>query len=172
MASSASRHQPLYLEKKLAEKIGVPREQLAELRKQVLPKKQTWTEGRETILTQGGLARLLEVLRATSNAGVPETDFSDCLLNPPEKKEPGSEEQATETVPATNGAIVELSVLARYKNKRLLKAIEPESGAVVDVRVPNNENFVPKMRLRARPVPGRADVYQLEGRCPRSRGRY
>jgi hypothetical protein len=161
--SSLAASAPLYLEKKLAQKIGVPREQLAELRKQVVQKKHTWTEGRETVITEQGLARVLEVLRATSNSPLSATDFTDCLLHPPINKNGAT---------ASNGvALAELTVVRIYPNRRLLRA-RLEDGPEVDVRVPDNKNFVPKMKLRARPASDRPNTWKMEGRCPRSRGRY
>lgn len=58
------------------------------------------------------------------------------------------------------------------RNVRILVAEKKEGGGPeVRVRVRSNVNFMPGMAITARPEGGFADVFVLEGRCPRFRGR-
>jgi hypothetical protein len=145
-----------YLESKVADRLALPRETLTQLRASILKKEEGhWQmQGRDVVLSEDGLLALRLHLDLDGNE-----DFSDCEADP-EKKE--------------NGA-VELIVKKVFPNRLLVEATTP-SGEPVLVRVRDNRNFRPKMKLKARqPNPegtGTAAYYQLEGRCPRYPGRY
>ena len=164
----------LYCERQVAELLGLSRDSVRYLRGEHLTKKEGWTmQGRDVALTEAGLKKLLEVLAQ------PEVDLTPALiLRPPEpapeKKEGAPANDPAPPAPAAGAAttrpgLVELTVLRCYPNIQMLRATDP-NGAQVDVRVKTNRNFVPRMTLHGRMVcPGK---YEMEGRCPRSRGRY
>lgn len=130
------------------------------IRKTVLKKNTDWTIiGRDIVISQVALEKVLEFLRNTSNATLP-ADFTDCLVNGAGEKQ---------TPPAAGQEAQELIVKRVYPNPRLLLAIDP-AGADVRVRVRNNQNFVPKMKISAVPIGD--GLYQMQGRCPRYKGRF
>lgn len=73
----------------------------------------------------------------------------------------------------TNGTdgprIEELTVVRTVRNPRIVIAALSQDGEQ-RVIVRSNENFLPRMKLRARWL--HDDLWQLEGRCPRWRGRW
>lgn len=166
---------PIYYERVIAELLGISRPDLTYLRKEHLKKNEGWRmEGRDVVLTQAGLETILIRAKASLNtaAGTDAIDFSAALVSPAEgKKEEGA---ATDPPPAPAEApakpeLAVLTVTRCYPNYRLLQA-RTEAGDLVDVRVRHNKNFVPRMTLKAR-LNG-AGKYEMEGRCPRTRGRY
>lgn len=69
--------------------------------------------------------------------------------------------------------LVELEVHHVPKmNVHLLVAKKKGQALLVRVRVRNNVNFLPGMKIKARPEGTYEDVFILEGRCPRYRGRW
>jgi hypothetical protein len=148
-----------YLEEKVAGVLGLQRRDVARLRNGLLKKKSGWVmAGREVALTNKGLDRVLNALRKASNAALPELDFSGCVVAGPTlgKKDAG-------------GELVTLTVKKIYPNPRILQAEDVEKK-LVSVQVKTNKNFLPGMKLNARAL--RPGWYAMEGRCPRSRGRY
>jgi len=82
----------------------------------------------------------------------------------------GSDEPPAAT--AAQGEPVELTVHHVPKlNHRIVVAKKNGSETLVRVRVKNNANWMPGMPMKARPDAGYNDVFVLEGRCPRFRGR-
>lgn len=166
-----------YYERTLAPLLGISRDDLVYLRGEVLKKKKKglWRrEGREIVIAESGLALILGRLREASNSAPVDVDFSQALVPAPEKKSPPlllmerNPIPVATPAPASNG-LVELTVHKLYPNAKMLRAATP-AGELVDVRVKTNRNFVPRMTLKARLVcPGK---YEMEGRCPRTRGRY
>jgi hypothetical protein len=174
-----------YYERRLAPLLGISRDDLVYLRGEVLKKKKKglWRRaGREIVIAESGLALILGRLREASNSAPVDVDFSLALVAAPEKKSPPlllmernpipaagpAPAAATSSSPEKNG-LVELTVHKLYPNARMLRAATP-AGELVDVRVKTNRNFVARMTLKARLVcPGK---YEMEGRCPRTRGRY
>ncbi|MFA6959918.1 MAG: hypothetical protein WC205_04105 [Opitutaceae bacterium] len=68
--------------------------------------------------------------------------------------------------------LVELTVKKISFNPTILHAAGAD-GVVVTVRVTSNANFLPGMKLKARPpVKGAVQVYSMVGHCPRWRGRF
>lgn len=175
-------NEQFYFEHLLAPILGFTRADLRYLRGEALKKNVTWMKlGREVVISQTGLDLILARVRASSNAPSPQLDFTPALVPQPEKKEPQAEGPPpplllTDRAPAPPppahprpGELVELTVKSCYPNPRLLRAATPE-GAIVDVQVRNNKNFVVNMKLKARQ--GSAGKWEMEGRCPRQRGRY
>lgn len=66
------------------------------------------------------------------------------------------------------GPVVELTVLRRVLNPRILLATD--GAGVLRVRVRDSANFMPGMRIPVRHIQG--DLYELARPCPRSRGRW
>lgn len=164
---------PIYYERAVAELLGISRSDLTYLRKAHLKKNEGWrTEGRDVVLTQAGLDEILTRAKASLNtAGASDLDFASALVSTPTALEKnGQEEQpSATTISAPRPEPIVLTVARCYPNFRLLQA-RTEAGVLVDVRVPNNKNFVPRMTLKAR-LSG-TGKYEMEGRCPRTRGRY
>lgn len=169
----------IYYERVVGELLGISRPELTWLRKEHLKKNKGWRmEGRDVVLTQAGLDDILVRVRASHNAaGGAEINFSPARVPvpapappPPQKKGRGIRGHLLLCDRARPPAeLVTMTVTRCYPNFRLLQARMPD-GQEVDVRVKNNKNFVPRMTLKARL---NADgKYEMEGRCPRTRGRY
>lgn len=157
--------EPLYLEQGVADLLGLSRRDLKSVRDEVLQKEKGWTvHGRDVALTQTGLDRILKQLRLADRP----IDFATARV-----AAASSEKKAAADMPgpaaAAGNDTEELTVHRTYPNPRLLEALT-NSGDRVTVGVKSNQNFRPKMKLRARLV--RAGRYELEGRCPRYPGRY
>lgn len=144
----------LYSEKKLAEKIGVARDDAKAAREAALVPERHWLlDKRAVVITAEGLPILLAYLAATMEEIAPlPTDFEDCRQGP-----------------GPVDTLAELEVTRIFPNTRLLQA-RTASGDLVSVQVRTNENFRPRMKLMARPIGG--SIWKLEGNCPRQRGRY
>lgn len=169
---------PLYYERTVAEILGISRTDFSFLRKTHLEKKEGWLmHGRDLVLTKAGLAQILVHVKASLNTANATLDFARALVPQalPEKNEGGEQDaepaDAADPPPESPAApeLLTLTVTRTYPNQRLLQAMTP-AGAVVDVMVRNNRNFVPRMTLHARL--NKAGKYEMEGRCPRTRGRY
>ena len=142
-----------YCERLLAVRLGVSRGSLDEFRRAELKKNGDWTKrGREIFLAETALQLLLKKL------GSPDLDCSDCR-------------EKTDLADAGNGTI-ELAVTRVFPNPHLLECVNPSTQERVRVRVSRNENFRPRMMLKAKPDALAAGLYQLEGRTPRFPGRW
>lgn len=160
---------PSYYERLLAPLLGFTRDDLVYIRREVLEKEQgAWRyEGRDIVITQLGLDLILTRLRESQNDAPLAIDFSAAQV--PTGKKEGPPALLMDRPAPEKKAGVQLTVVRCYPNPRMLQATTP-AGKKVDVRVKTNKNFVPKMTLEAREVcPGK---YEMEGRCPRTRGRY
>ena len=73
--------QPLYLQKKVAEKLGLSAADLASIRQSAsLAKTTDWIiNGKDVALTRSGLASILQYLAATSSTKRVIEDFADCI---------------------------------------------------------------------------------------------
>lgn len=160
----------LYYERMVAEILGISRTDFSFLRKTHLQKKEAWQmHGRDLVLTSAGLEQILVHVKASLNTANGALDFTSALVpDPIAEKNDHHAPEPTET-PSAAPELVTLTVTRTYPNQILLQARTP-GGELVDVRVRNNRNFVPRMTLNARLNP--AGRYEMEGRCPRSRGRY
>lgn len=144
-----------YYEAKLSEKLGLERNIIGYARSTGILKKESghWAmHGRDVVLSEDGVLTLMQHLELQD---LPE--LSDCLVvSGPEKKE----------------GLEELAVVRLYPNRNLLQA-KNAAGELVNVRVAENKNFRPGMKLKAQPPkPDGLAMYRLEGRCPRYPGRY
>lgn len=154
--TDATRKPILYPEKKVAELLGLPREKLRAMRTgalQLRGPEHLGTVKREIAYTPGGLARLLEYIRASGVGDIPE--------------------ELDRFIAVQEDPTLLLTVTHICRNPHLLDA-KKGSGEKVRVWVPNNSKFVPKMELRARPRSHGSlpNFFELVGRCPRKRGRY
>ena len=141
---------PWYYEGAVAERLGLTRSALEDYRARSLKKEGDWKKiGRSVALSEGSLKKLLGYL------GSPNLDCSKCLVG-------------------KNGADpepIELQITRVYPNPRLLLAAT-ERGEEVRVSVQNNINFRRGMKIKAHPPAGEAQLYQLDGRCPRFPGKW
>ncbi len=135
----------------LAERAGVPRERLRQVRQQVLAECDWGLVKGRVVLTVWGAKKALSAL------GVPDREviFREALASL--KKEPA--------------ARCELVVCGQMGNPRVVRAMLDGVVGTVILRVPRAENFTPGMR-----VPGcvriRPGVWDFVGRCPRWRGKW
>ena len=140
------------LESVAAKNLGVSRSVLAEYRKKTLMQNRHWRLNHNQVeILEEALHNISTTLGATP---------------PGQEAEPDS---TTPAPPAAEPEVVELEVIRVYPNPRLLAA-KTAGGFVVQVLVPKNRNFRPRMQIKARRGPGSA--YYLEGRCPRYPGRW
>jgi hypothetical protein len=140
-----------YAEALLAPHLGVTRNALEDFCKGSLKKNESKKIGRQNCISEPGLKKILAEL------GSADLDCSACALN------------------ADNGtAAIELTVTKIFPNVHLVQAANDEGERVL-VRVLKNQNFRPRMKLKARPPAGpppMPQLYTLEGRCPRYPGRW
>jgi hypothetical protein len=144
------------LEAAVAKKIGVGRNVLIEYRQAHLEKNLHWRTNRKQVeLSQDAIDRISTALGATAAPAKPDTHSA-----PP---------------PAVPEEPVELEVVRIYPNPRLLAA-KTADGRLVNVAVPRNKNFRPRMQIKARPpvngAIGSTSLFSLDGRCPRYPGRW
>lgn len=138
-------------EAEAAVELGISRETMREKRTELMTEGQDWIQdGRDIKITPGALAALKDVLSDT--------------LTPEEKK-------AADEAPTTQGEVKTFTVSRVTRNPKIILA-KKEGGEEVRVRVKNNRNFLPGMEVRARQDLAYDDVFVLEGRCPRYRGRW
>ena len=148
----------LYYEAKLAKALGISRPEFKKLRKSYLKFEDDWQMlGNQVVITEAGLVKLSVHFAAVgiigSQTGIPETQV--------DYKPPTGE--------------VNLVVKQVYPNPRLLLctsigAIAGQMPEQVRVRVPRNDNFRPKMTIKAHKLSD--GFYELVGRCPRYPGRW
>lgn len=143
-------------EQTFAKKIGVARSVLVAYRKKNLLQGPDWRIERKQVELSGEATEKISAALGEPPA-VGETTAGNVSPAPQATAEP-----------------IELLVTKIYPNPRLLQA-RTADGQVVVVSVPRNRNFRPLMKLKAWPpaadTPG-AQLYTLEGRCPRLPGRY
>ena len=142
-----------YSEKLLIDRLGISADAILQFR-QSQKKTDVKKSGRAIFISEAAVKKLLEDL------GSPQRDVANCAL-----------QENGETPPPQ---ILELTVYRIFPNPRLILATRDDNGDIVRVMVPNNVNFQPRMKIKARP-PHKTEgpqLYRLEGRCPRYRGRW
>ena len=137
----------------LAGFLGVSRGQLRDLRKKAPEKEGAWwrKEGRDTIWTPDGLYAACEAF------GIDDAILRDIV----DHGEDGGQN------PAIPDEVL-VTVTGLPKNLRILYA--DHEGEQIRVMVNSSENFILGMEIRAKHL--QEDLYELVGRCPRSRGRW
>jgi hypothetical protein len=140
-----------YSESQLASHLSITRSTLENFRSSSLKKNDVKKIGRSIFISEPALQKLLREL------GSEEFDCTECL---------------EKNGPPQNG-VVDLVVSRVFPNPRLIEAQDPETGELVRVAVMRNDNFRPRMTIKARrPLPDGPQLYRLEGRCPRFPGRW
>jgi hypothetical protein len=163
------------LEKDLARELGLTQDELRELRRKHLGGGDFGPSKHGMWISQAGADRIRTALGVfekkggcelpldgpASSPGMTEADF--------EKKGAAASGAAT-SAPA--GAVTALWVKSCPMNRRLVLAClnRELTGDVMRVRVRSSENFTPRMEIKARLESG--SLYRLEGRCPRTKGRF
>lgn len=144
---------PLVPETELTEQLGISRDAIRALRKKELTEGIDWTGKNKRIqYTQEAALRIISLAVGS-------------LTSPEEKKEGGGD-------PGREAGPEELTVVSiARRNVHMLDA-RKKDGAMVRVKVRSNLNFIPGMVINARPGGEWPDVYVLEGRAPRYRGRW
>jgi len=139
-----------YPEEAVVERLQLTRSRIDAFRRSL--EKTAWKkEGREVLLSPGAVKQLLTEL------GFPDYDISNSAIQGNGKKPPAE--------------VVDLVIERVFPNPRLLLA-KTEAGDLVRVAVPMNVNFLPHMKIRARPPIHEGGLYRLEGRVPRYRGHW
>lgn len=180
-----------YPEPLVARVTGVNRSDLADTRRKSLTKDVDWRLVNAVVTyTPDGLKKLLSAAGidlaalvwpepgATENAGARALDPAAAVPDPAQRSvssspvlEPAAVVSAAcET--ANGGALVELTVTAVLRNPTILRAVVGEDPKPLTVRVRDNRNFLPGMKLKARSAGPGSDLYHMVGHCPRWRGRY
>lgn len=134
----------------LAKMLGVPRGTLRDLRKILQKGVDFEICGKSVQWSEKAAQEAAGHLGASVGAVTP----ANALLDSPVSKEPA---------PAH-----EFMVLKRATNPHMLQCLDKNS-APAWVRVPHNDNFRPRMIIRAR---HNGNVWELVGRCPRFPGKY
>ena len=134
----------------LASELGVPREDIREIRQSGELGPSGWKKERNAIFITSSGEETLRLIIA-NRMGISEVGLGQ-----------------TEGMPM---AATEMSVLTIPRNPRLLICTHPDHGEV-RVKCINNENFMRGMALRARPPAPDSRVWTLDGRSPRWLGRW
>lgn len=166
---------------------GLNRTVLAKARRGTLTKDQEWLlVGSVVHYTPGGLKKMLAAVGIDVAALVwPEPSGTDLEteraldpaaspIDPAELRE-GQDEAAVVTAACETAAaieLVEIFVSSVPRNPRILYGIPAGGTAAVVVRVKDNTNFRPAMKLKAHPPAAGATVWHMVGHCPRWPGRY
>ena len=135
-----------------ADELGLHHKILRELRKKNaadLPQGEAWKkDGPAIVWTQEGRDALLRVLELEKNAAPP-------------------------PAPAQPPALVPLVVVRICQNPRIVLVRRPgEDMTLLRLQVRESKNFAPGMLVeKCRPT-ATPDLFHLEGRCPRFRGRW
>lgn len=158
---SGDESEDLYWEQRVAAWLGVPRKRIAALRRRGLREGEHWiVHPQGMVYTVAGLQKLRDYLERLG------------ALTPPVK----AQDEANDEPPAPVGPPEkkEVVVAKLYPNTRLLLALAPgstpENPVQVLVRVRDNRNFMPGMKV---PVvhDSRNSSWQFVGRLPRRKGR-
>src|ERR1019366_1148998 len=126
----------LYYEAKLAKALGISRPEFKKLRKSLLQFETDWQMlGNQVVITVSGMEKIKDHLALSEEGGV-------VVCSPPEAQ--------VDFKPPTGD--VELIVRQVYPNPRLLLRVFPPGQPFIQVRVrvPRNDNFRPKMTIKAR----------------------
>jgi hypothetical protein len=156
-----------YSEARLAEHLGLARDDAKMLRKKALVEGVHWQKkAGQTALSIAGVKKLWSALKA----GPSTIDLSACLLLPREKSGPTTEPLRLPEAP-TFARPAKLIVKKIYPNVKVLLATD-QAQRDWRVIVGNNTLFEPRMTLPAVPCAAHPGFYQLVGRLPRRKGRW
>ena len=171
----------LYFEAVVANRLGVSRERVRELRVAHLREGEDWVmQGTAVVLSAQGLARMQKLVWAGSSPALPESGpvaatgevdvvaSEGCMPLAAEARVPVGQVFAAV-------ARVRVRVTERARNVRVIMAARvegvpaPGEPARLMVRVQSNELFMPGMVMEVVPVDGRG-CFQYMGRLPRRKG--
>ena len=171
----------LYFEAVVANRLGVSRERVRELRVAHLLEGEDWVmQGTSVVLSAQGLARMQKLVWAGSSPALPESGpvaatgevdvvaSEGCMPLAAEARVPVGQVFAA-------GARVRVRVTERARNVRVIMAARvegvpaPGEPARLMVLVQSNELFMPGMEMEVAPVEGRG-CFQYLGRLPRRKG--
>lgn len=158
-------------EAKLAEQLGLSRDELRYLRETHCTEGAHFRRERGHVFwTPAGIASAKKEAGAggaADQAGSAGREKDGAADAPPVAPE-GAGEPAT----LAEEGVIELTVFSvPARNTRILDA-RKKDGRAVRVRVSSNVNFMPGMTFQAKWGREFEDVYVLEGRCPRWRGKW
>ena len=169
----------LYFEAVVANRLGVSRERVRELRVAHLREGEDWVmQGTAVVLSAQGLARMQKLVWAGSSPALPESG--------PVAATGGVDLVASEGCMAAEARVpvgqvfaavarVRVRVTERARNVRVIMAARvegvpaPGEPARLMVLVQSNELFMPGMEMEVAPVEGRG-CFQYLGRLPRRKG--
>ena len=171
----------LYFEAVVANRLGVSRERVRELRVAHLREGEDWVmQGTAVVLSAQGLARMQKLVWAGSSPALPESGpvaatggvdgvaSEGCMPLAAEARVPVGQVFAAV-------ARVRVRVTERARNVRVVMAARvegvpaPGEPARLMVLVQRNELFMPGMEMEVAPVEGRG-CFQYLGRLPRRKG--
>jgi hypothetical protein len=135
-------------EKKLAARLGLTRRDLRSVRKKILDDGDFIAEaGQEITITEAGIEKLEKELGPLP------------LDNPPL------------AVPLGPCAMLVTRVCPNHHLIQAQFLVDPRDSRRVFVSVKTNKNFVPGMKITARPKAPGSSAFELVGPCPRRRGK-
>jgi len=187
-------HEDFTIEEQVAaDRIGVSRDVMRTARRKFLTRREDWTKkGGRVMLTEAAVGKLLRHLEVVPppdpgesgrtedpQATLPHVDAEERSQadegHDPSPAESGAQEPSSDPVPDELAltkwypVIEELTAINRpCRNRHLVFA--KHGDQVVRVKVRSNKNFRAGMTFKARHL--QEDLWELEGRCPRFRGRW
>ncbi len=179
-----------YPEPLVARVTGVNRSDLADTRRRALTKDVDWRlvnavvtyspAGLEKLLSAAGIdlaALTWPEPSGAQNGGAHALNPTAAAPDPAQSSiaPPATEPLAVVTAACENvsaGALLELTVTEVLRNPTIVRATAPGDVKQLTVRVRDNRNFLPGMKLKARATGSRDEIFHMVGHCPRWRGRY
>ena len=163
-------------ESAIADTLGIPREKLAELRKETLVVREDWLQkGRKIFMTQPGIAKIIALLKRAPEVIKTVLGEKTAPTTQSEPQQPVARESAPAEDPIQKELMdrlaargLHLAVITKlFRKSRILFA--ELDGKQIRVKVRSSENFVIGMKISCRH--DHDDVYQFHGRLPRRKGR-
>lgn len=142
--------------------LGVSRDKLRWLRRGLEAGVHFVKEGRSVVYTESGQAEVRA--RIAAELGAAAVSGADGAN--------GTDMSGVKPDPQSEPEIEELRVVRRVINPRIVFCAIDGAAPLQRVIVRNSQNFLPGMLVKARRVKGSADLWELQGRCPRWRGRW
>lgn len=160
------------LEKDLCERIGINRDIFREFRLKHLTEYADWEiNAGQVFLSEDAAKKTLRHIELQITQDTPQ-DMSSSGKASTHPSEPLMGALKQSALFPDEKRQVSLMVCTLYRNPRIIGALNPEDPdkKVLRVRVKNSKNFIKGMKIPCRHV--KNDLWDLVGRCPRSRGRW
>ena len=142
------------IEEELAAEMGISRDDIRDLRDRCLIEGEDWHRKKARVFFSAqGVQNLKKELAVGVGLALEKNEAGGALAS-----EAGAEEMVVVNVPG--------------RNRRIMSAQKKVGGALVRVQVRDNGNFMPGMEIKARAGGEFPDLYVLEGRAPRWRGKW